>query len=278
MPTRRAFLLSAGALALPAVAKTKRVEIGVCGSIEDFPKAVQYGFDYFEPAAAAIAALNDQAFNAFRDRVLASSLRCKCFNSFIRTLKVVGPDVDQEALASYVGSTLGRCRQVGASIVVWGSASSRNVPDGYPRERAWEQIVSFLRRAGDIARSKEIVLAIEPLRKQESNIINSGAEALRLVHQVRHPNVKMIIDYYHLHEEKEDPEIVRTARGQIVHLHFANPNGRVWPKQPDEDPEYARFFELVKQARFRGGISIEGNGTFDRDASASLAFFRKELS
>ncbi len=278
MPTRRAFLVSTGALALPLRAKTEPVEVGVCGALEDFPKAVQYGFDYFEPAAAAIAALNEQAFAAFRDRVLASALRCKCFNSFIRTLKVVGPEVDQTALKSYVDSTLDRCRQVGASIVVWGSASSRNVPDGFPRERAWDQIVNFLQRAGDIARLKNIVLAIEPLRKEESNIINSGAEALRLVRQVEHPNVKMIIDYYHLREEKEDPEILRTARDQIVHLHFANPNGRVWPKRPDEDPEYARFFGLIKQTRFHGGISIEGRGTFEQDASASLAFFRKELN
>ena len=95
---------------------------------------------------------------------------------------------------------------------------------------------------------------------------------------MNHPNVKMIIDYYHQREEKEDPEIVRQARRQIVHLHFANPRGRRWPKAPDEDAEYGRFFELLKQVDYHGGISIEGQGTFDEDAAASLAFFRKELS
>lgn len=278
MLSRRTLLLSAGAAALAAPVQAKQVEVGVCGSIDEFAKASQYGFDYFEPAAAAVAAMNDQAFASFRERVLASNLRCKSFNSFIRTLRVVGPDVSQDALTSYVDSTLDRCRQLGAGIVVWGSASSRNVPEGYSREQAWQQIKTFLQRAGDIARSKNIVLAIEPLRRQESNIINSGAEALRLVHEVHHPHVKMIIDYYHLREEKEDPEILRTARDQIVHLHFANPNGRVWPKHTDEDPEYGRFFALVKQTNFRGGISIEGKGTFEEDAPASLAFFRKELS
>ena len=277
MLSRRALFVTVAAALAPA-AETKRVEIGVCGPIDDFAKAVQYGFDYFEPGAAQLATLTDQAFADFRNRVLASRLRCKCFNSFIRTLKVVGPDVNMDALASYVDSTLDRCRQLGAEIVVWGSASSRNVPDNYPREKAWDQIKDFLRHAGDIARSKNIVLAIEPLRRQESNIINSGAEALRLVNEVHHPNVKMIIDYYHLREEKEDPEILRTARKEIVHLHFANPNGRVWPKQPDEDPEYRRFFALIKQTGFRGGISIEGKGTFENDAVQSLAFFRRELS
>ena len=139
-------------------------------------------------------------------------------------------------------------------------------------------MVSFLRMAGPIARARNIVLAIEPLRKQESNIINTGAEAFRLVREVGDANVKMIIDYYHLAEEHEDPQILETARDAIVHLHFANPAGRVWPKDPAENPGYAPFFAMVKKIGFRGGLSIEGRGKFETDAAASLEFFRKELA
>ena len=276
--TRRAMLLPLGAVALSGLAKSGNVEVGVCGAIDNFGKAARWGFDYFEPSAAAIAALHDREFADFRQEVLASPLRCKSFNSLIRTLQVVGPKADLEAVAYYLNSTLDRCRQLGASIAVWGSAGSRNVPEGFPRDRAWGQIVTFLRRAGEIARTKDIVVAIEPLRKQESNIINSGAEALRLVRKVNHPHVKMIIDYYHLREEKEDPNIVRLAGPEIVHLHFANPSGRRWPKALNEDSEYVRFFQLLKRIDYHGGISIEGRGTFDEDAAASLRFFRDALS
>jgi D-psicose/D-tagatose/L-ribulose 3-epimerase len=177
-----------------------------------------------------------------------------------------------------MNSSLDRCRELGASIIVWGSAGSRNVPDGYSRDQAWEQIKTFLKHAGDIAGPRNLIIAIEPLRKQESNIINTGAEALRLVHEVNHPHVKMIIDYYHLRVEKEDPDILQKGREHIVHLHFANPTGRRWPHRADEDPVYARFFEVVKQVDYRGGLSIEGQGTFEADATASLEFFKKELS
>jgi len=260
------------------LAKSGNVEVGVCGTLEDFAKADQWGFDYFEPSAAAIAALNYQDFEEFRRQVLASRLRCKSFNSLIRTLQVVGPKADLDAVTAYLNSTLDRCRRLGAAIVVWGSASSRNVPEGFPRDRAWKQITTFLRRAGEIAQAKDILVAIEPLRKQESNIINSGGEALQLLRDVNHPNVKMIIDYYHLREEQEDPEILRRAGHEIVHLHFANPSGRRWPKMLNEDPEYVRFFELLKWVDYRGGISIEGKGTFEDDAAASLKFFRQVLS
>ncbi len=278
--TRREFFLTAGAATCAAgsFGRVGDVQIGVCHSSRDLGKAVQFGFDYLEPAAAEIAEMDGPSFERFRAEVLASPLRCESFNSFIRKLRVVGDDVKRGALGDYLASTLERCRQLGGKVVVWGSAGSRNVPDGFSRDRAREQILSFLALAGDIGRSTGIVIAIEPLRKQESNIINTGAEALQLVKDAAHPNIQMIIDYYHLREENEDPEIIRAARNHIVHFHFANPHGRVWPKSPDEDAQYGRFFELVKKIGFRGGISIEAKGTFEDDAAASLAFFRRELS
>ena len=266
------------AAALPLPAKVGQVEIGVCGQMVDLEKAEQFGFDYFEPAVAALAVLSDGDFNDFAKRVAKSRIRCECFNGFIRTLTVTGPAVDNDALTKYMNGALDRCHTLGASIVVWGSASSRNVPEGFPREKAWQQMVSFLRMAAPMAKARDIVIAIEPLRKQESNIINSGAEAFRLVKEVGHPNVKMIIDYYHLQQEQESPQILEEARDAIVHLHFANPNGRVWPKDPAEDPGYGPFFAMVKKTGFRGGLSIEGRGTYDADAAASLAFFRRELA
>ena len=278
---RRSFLkatVGASVLAAaPVVSKAEAVEIGVCAGTEDLGKAERWGFDYLEPAAAAIAALSGTEFERVRRQVLASRLRCRSFNSLIRTMQVVGSEANLDAVSLYLDAALERCRQLGARVVVWGSASSRNIPAGHSREQAWQEIKRFLQRAGDIAKSHELVIGIEPLRKQESNIINAGAEALRLVDEVKHPNVKMIIDYYHLRMENEDPDILVRAREHVVHLHFANPNGRRWPKSVDDDPEYGRFFQLVKQIGYTGGLSIEARGTFEEDGATSLAFLRSEL-
>jgi D-psicose/D-tagatose/L-ribulose 3-epimerase len=254
------------------------VEIGICAPSEDLAKAVRWGFDYLEPPAAVVAAWSPDEFDRFRRQLQASRLRCRSFNSLIRTMRVVGPEANLDAVSAYLDLTLDRCRQLGALVVVWGSASSRNIPAGVSREQTWDDIKRFLRRAGDIAKSHELVIGIEPLRRQESNILNTGAEALRLVDEVNHPNVKMIIDYYHLRTEMESPEILVQARDRIVHLHFANPNGRRWPRTANEDPEYQRFFQLVKQIGYRGGLSIEGRGTFEEDGAASVSFLRSQLS
>jgi sugar phosphate isomerase/epimerase len=261
-------------------AKIGTVELGVCADAAHFDSAVRYRFDYYEPEVAEIAQMDDAQFAKLKERVLASPIRCRSFRSFIRRLQVVGESVDahQDEIQAYLEQNLDRCRQLGGRVVVWGSAGSRNVPAGFARERAWDQIQKFLHLAGDIARRNNLVIAIEPLRKQESNIINTAGEALKLVHEVNHSNVKMIVDFFHLRQENEDPEIIRLAQKEIVHLHFANPAGRRWPHSASEDPLYARFFSLVKEIGYQGGLSIEGNGTFEDDASASLHFFRDMLA
>ena len=279
---RRKFIAAMGAaLAIPASqAKVANIEFGVCGDAAHFDAAVRYGFDYYEMEVAEIALMDNPKFAALKDKVLASPIRCMAFRSFIRRLVLVGETVaaHQAEIKDYLEQNLDRCQQLGGRVVVWGSSGSRNVPDGFSRDRAWQQIQEFLHLAGDIARKNNLIMAIEPLRKKESNIINSAGEALKLVREVNHPNVKMIVDYFHLREENEDPNIIRTAQKEIAHLHFANPTGRRWPHDASEDSVYPRFFALIKEIGYRGGLSIEGTGTFEDDADASLKFFKQMLT
>ena len=281
MMQRRNFLAALTAAAAPAArAKAGTVEFGVCVDAAHLESAVRYGFDYYEMEVVEISQMDDAKFAAVKAQVLASPLRCRAFRSLIRKYQVVGENAkaQQPDVKAYLEQNFERCSQLGGKVVVWGSSQSRNVPAGFSRDRAWEQIQEYLHMAGDIARRNNLVIGIEPLRKQESNIINSAGEALKLVREVNHPNIKMIVDYYHLRQENEDPDIVRQAQKEIVHLHFANPMGRRWPHNASEDAVYQRFFSLVKQIGYQGGLSIEGNGAFEEDAEASLRFFREMLT
>lgn len=280
MLTRRTFLAGLAVSTLCPVdwAAPRAVSVGVC--TRDLAGAVKYGFDYIEPSAADIAAMSEDQLRQFSEAVSAAPIRCYAFNGLIRRrdLNVVGSQVPVSALREYLELCLSRCRSLGGSVVVWGSAASRNVPEGFPRQRAWEQIAGFLRLAGDIARRHHIVVAIEPLRRQESNILNTGAEALEMVRTVKHSNVRMIIDYFHLREENEDPRILEKARREVAHIHFANPHGRLWPRSLDEDEHYTAFFDVLKKTSYAGAISIEGRGSLESDGAASRQFFRHVLA
>ena len=278
---RRTFLATLGAAAgRPAHGKIGTIEFGGCASADHFDTAVRLGFDYYEMEVTEISQMDDAKFAALKEHVLASPIRCRAFRSLIRKFQVVGETAaaQQRDVKAYLVSNLDRCRQLGGRVVVWGSSQSRNVPAGFSRDTAWQQIQEFLNLLGDIARLNNLTIGIEPLRKQECNIVNTAAEALKLAREVNHPNVKIIVDFYHLRQENEDPDILRVAQKDIVHLHFANPMGRRWPRSSGEDPQYRHFFSLVKEIGYQGGLSLEGNGTFEEDGAASLQFFREMLT
>lgn len=279
---RRTFLTALGTVAASrsAQARVGNIEFGGCASAEHFDTAVGLGFDYYEMEVTEISQMDNAQFAALKAHVLASPIRCRAFRSLIRRFQVVGENArsQQGEVKAYLERNLDRCRQLGGRVVVWGSSQSRNVPEGFSRDTAWRQIQEFLHLLGDIARQNNLTVGIEPLRKQESNIINTAAEAMKLALEVNHPNIKIIVDFYHLRQENEDPDILRVAQKQIVHLHFANPTGRRWPHSATEDPQYQRFFSLVKATGYQGGLSIEGNGSFEEDGAASLRFLTEMLA
>ena len=279
---RRTFLtaLVTVAASRSAQARVGNIEFGGCASAEHFDTAVGLGFDYYEMEVTEVSQMDNAQFAALKAHVLASPIRCRAFRSLIRRFQVVGENArsQQGEVKAYLERNLDRCRQLGGRVVVWGSSQSRNVPEGFSRDTAWRQIQEFLHLLGDIARQNNLTVGIEPLRKQESNIINTAAEAMKLALEVNHPNIKIIVDFYHLRQENEDPDILRVAQKQIVHLHFANPTGRRWPHSATEDPQYQRFFSLVKATGYQGGLSIEGNGSFEEDGAASLRFLTEMLA
>jgi sugar phosphate isomerase/epimerase len=129
------------------------------------------------------------------------------------------------------------------------------VPPGFPRNAAWRQLIEFLQSIGPLAEEANITIAIEPLNHEESNIVNSVSEGLRLVEQVNHPRIQLLVDFYHLRKEKEDPAIILQAGSAIRHLHFAKVAGRVFPR--DCEDEFISFFRNLQKIGYSGRCSIE---------------------
>jgi len=229
--------------------------------------------------ASKVAGLSDGEFEQLAARVREIGIPVAAANIFIPAkIKIVGPDADASVQDAYVAKTLGRLKTIGVSVVVLGSGGARRVPDGFSREEAFAQLVDFCRRIAPIARDNRITIAIEPLRRQETNIVNNAREGLALVRAVDRPEIKLLVDYYHLAEEGESPDVLLEAGRQIVHTHIANPKGRVYPQEAGESA-YAPFFENLCKIGYVGRMSIEASTTdFAAQAPRALALLRTALA
>jgi D-psicose/D-tagatose/L-ribulose 3-epimerase len=260
-----------GLLALArGFAQSPQIQIGLCTPLANVDAAKAAGFDYVELATSEIAGLSDAAFEQAAAHIRQAGISTPAANLFLpATLKVTGPASDPEQQMAYVRKAFARLSQLGTHIVVFGSGGARTVPEGFSKDRAFQQLVDFGRRIAPEARARGITLAVEPLRPQETNIINSAAEGLALVNAIGDPNFQLMIDFYHLASVNEDPSIILRARDHIVHLHMANPTGRVFPRTLAEY-DYAPFFAALRQIGYDRRISVEAS-TKDLPADAPVA-------
>jgi D-psicose/D-tagatose/L-ribulose 3-epimerase len=272
--TAAAFL--AATLGLSAPSGTIRV--GYCGPLKDIDAAKAAGFDYFEVRTSEVAVLSDADFDQVASKLKRLAFPVPAAYWFVPAeIKVTGPDVDIDRQTAYLRKALDRDAQLGVRVIVFGSSGARNVPEGFPREKALQQLIEFGKRAGSEAQARQITIAIEPQRHQESNIINSTAEGLAWVRAVNHPNVQLMIDYYHFALENEDAAIVPTVRDHLRHLHMANPNNRVMPLSLNEY-NYAPFFTALRQIRYSGLIGLEASSTnLQADGPRSVPLLKRSL-
>ena len=238
-------------------------------------KGKENGFDYVELPLAQMVDLNDKEFLSLKGKIGSSGLKCEaCNNFFPGSIRLTGNAVDYGKIEEYLQKALGRAAQLGVKVVVLGSPKSKNVPEGYPMDNAWSQLVELLRYINPLVRTKSITVVIEPLCKLESNIINTAAEGLKLVKVVDRENIKLLVDYYHLVMEKEDPEIISDAGSYIKHIHFANPIGRVYPIEAEDG--YLHFMNFLKGVGYKDRISIEAYAKdFCHEAKRSVEILRQ---
>ena len=260
------------------------MRFGCCGSmitprqdligIEIIEDLAAIGFDYIELSIRDLTALPEPAFMQILKRIEASGIRCEsCNNFFPARVRLTGPEASLPAAVAYATTIFERAAQLGASAIVFGSADAKNVPAGYSHEDAWGQIVELLQALGPIAGNYGITIAIEPLNTRESNIVCTAKEGLKLAREVNHPNVQLLIDYYHLRQANEDPAIVLEAGSAIRHLHFAEPIERRFPLEPAA--EYEIFFSNLRQIGYSGRCSIEAySQDFVADAKRALDVMR----
>jgi sugar phosphate isomerase/epimerase len=266
-------------LSIPAGAgKGPRIQVGYCARLNEIEAAKAAGFDYLELRTSEIAELSDADYEVLAQRLKSLRIAVPVTFLFIPgSIKLTGPEIDIQNQMNYVRKALARVSRLGARIVVFGSGQARNVPEGFSKSEAFRQLVDFCKRIAPEARARKITIAIEPQRREECNIINTAAEALELIRAVNHPNIQLVIDFYHLAVEKEDALIILKARDNIRHLHMANPDGRVFPLKWDEY-NYAPFFDNLRRIEYEGLISVEARSAeFAKEAPQTIAFLRAAL-
>lgn len=256
------------------------MRFGCCiGNPEQLPALERAGAEYCEVPASRLAGLDDDGFGAWVAALENSPVPARAANGFLPGhIRLTGPEptpiAEQDA---YVAGCVDRLRRLGVERLVFGSGTARAVPDGFDRERAMEQLAAFMRRASAASSERGITLVLEPLRRAETNIFNSVAEAGRFLRERSCGSTRLLADLFHMMEEGEPMTVLEESRDLLSHVHVADGHARRAPGTQDYD--FDSFFRHLDAAGYEGRCSIEcGWGDFDTEVGPGLEVIRRSAA
>ncbi|HEY5902220.1 MAG TPA: 5-keto-L-gluconate epimerase [Anaerolineales bacterium] len=86
-------------------------------------------------------------------------------------------------------------------------------------------LVDALRECSDAARTHGVRLALEPINRYETTLINNTAQGLELIERVGVENFGLLLDTFHMNiEEPVIEESIRRCGSRIFHFHVADSN------------------------------------------------------
>jgi len=256
------------------------MKIGICADPESLNSIADPAFDYVEANVQNFLMPEEPDESFASNRVLASSLvlpipAACCF--LPGDLRVTGSSVDLDRLERYAATTFERAEQVGIEVIVFGSGAARILQKGTSVDEGFRQFNEANRRIAPLAEKHGITIVIEPLNQSECNFINSPTDGARVVEAVDHPNVRLLVDFFHMLREGQSPQEILDCGPLVHHAHLAEKEERAAPGVKGDD--FRPFMRALKSVGYDKRISIEcGWGDFAQEQQAAVNEVRLQLA
>lgn len=150
------------------------------------------------------------------------------------------------------------CAALGGSVLVHGSPRQRAIASGETHATAVGRVQDALAAIADTARDAGVVYCIEPLSRNETDVINTIAAAATIVDAIGSAHVRTMIDCSAAGlAEHESPSVLMDRwlpSGHIAHVQVNDPNRR-GPGQGAMD--FAPIMATLRRLRYSGVIAVE---------------------
>ena len=139
------------------------------------------------------------------------------------------------------------------------------VEESVPEKQAKEWMIEAFKICTEKAAEEGVRLAVEPLNRYETPLINTVFQGLELIETVGAGNLGLLLDTFHMNiEEPSIEESIRTCGDRIFHFHVADSN-RWYPGAGHLD------FQSILDALFATGYSGFVSGEFMPDPEANIS-------
>ncbi|MFJ6532135.1 sugar phosphate isomerase/epimerase family protein [Microbacterium sp. NPDC091662] len=177
----------------------------------------------------------------------------------------MGPDRSLLARAGDVGATqdylrscIAAAQTLGARVVAGPFYAPTGVTwrmDAGERSAVAGELRENLSALAEEAAAADITLAIEPLNRYETSVLNTVEQSLDALGPLIGPGLGLALDTYHLNiEEKKPDDAIRTAGAAIAHVQVCGSDrGAVG----DDHTDWPGILRALDDAAYRGPLGLE---------------------
>jgi D-psicose/D-tagatose/L-ribulose 3-epimerase len=130
---------------------------------------------------------------------------------------------ERAATAAYVRTLIDAAARLGSPVVggpAYGAVGKTPAPDLDARQRERDLAAAELRPLAAYAGERGVRLALEPLNRFETDLINVVDQGLALIEAVGSPHLGLHLDTFHMHlEERDTGAAIRAAGDRVFHFH-----------------------------------------------------------
>ena len=231
------------------------------------------GFDVVEIPVEYPELIDGQKVKAaLRDHGLEAVV-CGAFGPS-RDLTNEDPAVHENCF-NYIRNCFSLCQTWGAGFLAGPMYSAvgkaRQVPPGQ-REREWHKAVTNLFKVCEMASLEGLMIALEPLNRFESDLVNTADDVLRLIKDINHPAAKVLLDGFHMSiEEKDMGKAIETAGDKLIHVQVSE-NYRGIPGTGQTD--WQALKKGLEAVAYSGTVSIESFTPEIRELAGAVCIWK----
>lgn len=131
----------------------------------------------------------------------------------------------REQTIAYLIKCIDYAQLMGAKLVIVVPAAVSKTAPSLSKKEDWKNSVKAVQEVAKYAEKKDILLAIEPINRYETYLVNSIQDALYYAREVNSSHVKIMADTFHMNiEERDIPEAIRIAGNNLINVHIADSN------------------------------------------------------
>ncbi|HEY8528090.1 MAG TPA: sugar phosphate isomerase/epimerase family protein [Paenibacillaceae bacterium] len=178
------------------------------------------GLDFIELPLMRLDAFDSRAV---RRRLQDADLDAVTSTVLLPGMDLTSEDPDERRRAvEYLKACVDATGEIGARQLS-GVIYSQHVKPAVrrPTEAEWQMAAEGLREVAEYAAERGVAIAVEPVNRYETYLVNTAEQAMRLIAMIGMDNVGVHLDTYHMNiEEKSFPGAVERAGEKLMHIHL----------------------------------------------------------